>query len=175
MTTSIAVRVDTMVAGASAVVIDSVELAFTGAGAGSATWTASKGGGSWIAVTTGFGVSDGTARWSRNSSALAAGNHVDTITVTSGSAVGSPSQVIDSLVVVPAIALNAAADELFFGGGVLTDLQKAFLDSQGNDDGVYNLGDVVRWMNWCNGSSPGGCIVDNAPPKPDASPPRLEP
>jgi hypothetical protein len=156
MTTSFALRVDTMVAGDSTAVLDSVQVAFTGAGAGSAQWTATAAGGGWISMANGFGVGGGTARWLRNASGLAAGIHVATITVTSGGAGGSPSQVIDSLIVVPAIALDAAADEMFFGGA-LTDLQKAFLDSQGNDDGVYNLGDVVRWIHWCS-SSRGGCI-----------------
>lgn len=119
-------------------------------------------------------MGDGAARWRRDASELAAGTFVDTITITSGGAGGSPSQVIDSLVVVPAVALDAAADELFFGG-VLSDLQKAFLDSQGNDDGVYNLGDVVRWIDWCNGPSPGGCTEGNEFPKRDVSTLRRKP
>ena len=97
-----------------------------------------------------------------------------TITDTSAGAGGSPVQVIDSLLVIPAIALNAAAEELFTGD-LVSDVQKAFLDSQGNDDGVYNLGDVVRWMDWCNGPSPGGCVVGNEPPKQRVSAVRREP
>ena len=43
-----------------------------------------------------------------------------------------------------------AAEELFVGG-LLSPLQIGFLDALGNDDGTYNLGDVLSWIRWYQG------------------------
>jgi hypothetical protein len=57
--------------------------------------------------------------------------------------------------------LSDAADELFVGG-LLSPLQVAFLDALGNDDGTYNVGDVLAWVDWCQRPASGGCVVDPA-------------
>ena len=41
--------------------------------------------------------------------------------------------------------------------------QLAFLEALGNDDGTYNLGDVLAWVDWCNRGASGGCLPDEAP------------
>ena len=150
-------RVDTMVAGATVPVTDSTTLTLFGAGSGSASWTASHGAATWLSLSNQNGVASSSITWTRSAAQLAAGTFVDTITVTAPGAIGSPAVVIDSLVVAAPIALDAAAEELFFGG-VLSALHVAFLDSQGNDDGVFNLGDVLAWIDWCEGPAPGGCV-----------------
>ncbi len=123
--------------------------------------TAAHGAATWLSLLKQNGVASSSITWTRSAAQLGAGTFVDTITVTAPGAIGSPAVVIDSLVVAAPIALDAAAEELFFGG-VLSALQVAFLKSQGNDDGVFNLGDVLAWIDWCEGPSPGGCISSAA-------------
>ena len=87
---------------------------------------------------------NGVIVWSRDASQLQAGVFIDTITVTAPGAGVSALTVVDTLIVVQPFALSDAADELCFGG-VLSPLQIAFLDALGNDDGTYNVGDVLAW------------------------------
>ena len=97
---------------------------------------------------------------SRDASQLVEGLYIDTITITAPGSGLSSLAVVDTLVVGPAIALSAAAEELFVGG-LLSPLQIGFLDALGNDDGTYNLGDVLSWIRWYQGgASSGGCIDD---------------
>ncbi|MGH7583411.1 MAG: BACON domain-containing protein [Gemmatimonadales bacterium] len=72
----------------------------SGDNAASANWSATKQQ-SWTTLTNASGTGSGTLAWSRNTTALAAGTYVDTITVTAAGARGSPSQVIDSVIVTP--------------------------------------------------------------------------
>jgi hypothetical protein len=69
----------------------------SGDGANSTGWTASKQK-SWTTLTNASGTGSGSVNWSRNTSALAAGTYVDTITVTAGTLTG---RIVDSIVVTP--------------------------------------------------------------------------
>jgi len=151
--------VDTTVAGAQQPTSGTVSVLLSGIGSGSTAWNATHGAGSWITVTIDFGTGGGAAVWLRDASQLVEGIYIDTITVTATGSGVSPMTVVDTLVVAPAIALSDAADELFVGG-LLSPLQIAFLDALGNDDGTYNLGDVLAWVDWCQRAAPGGCVVE---------------
>jgi hypothetical protein len=153
--------VDTTIAGAQQTTIGTVTLSLTGVGSGSTQWSATHGGGNWIEVGVSSGTGDGVVIWTRDASQLVEGIYVDTITVTAPGSGVNPLILIDTLVVAQAIALRDAADELFVGGR-LNPLQIAFLDAIGNDDGTYNLGDVLAWVDWCQRAAPGGCIADPA-------------
>ena len=153
--------VDTTIAGAQQPTIGTIALSLTGVGSGSTQWSATHGGGNWIDVGISSGTGDGVVIWTRDASQLVEGIHVDTITVTAPGSGVNPLTLVDTLVVAQSIALRDAADELFVGGR-LNPLQIAFLDALGNDDGTYNLGDVLAWIDWCQGGAPGGCIVDPA-------------
>ena len=161
MSLSSASLVDTTVAGAQQPTLGTVSVLITGIGSGSTSWNATHGAGSWITVTLDFGTGGGAVAWLRDASQLVEGIYIDTITVTASGSGVSPLMVVDTLVVAPAIALSDAADELFVGG-LLSPLQIAFLDALGNDDGTYNLGDVLAWVDWCERTEPGGCVVDPA-------------
>ncbi len=76
-------------------------VSLTGDGASTKSWTATKRK-SWTTLTTSSGSGNGTVRWSRSTSGLTPGVYVDTITVTASGAAGSPSRVIDTLVITPA-------------------------------------------------------------------------
>ena len=70
----------------------------SGDGATSTSWTASKRK-TWTTLTSASGTGSGSIAWNRNTSALAAGTYVDTITVTAGSLTG---RIVDSIVVTAA-------------------------------------------------------------------------
>src|SRR5690606_3538566 len=121
-----------------------VEQAQTVAGAGQ--WVAVSSG-SWLRVATTNGSGPGQLRFSRSYNLLAAGTHVDTITV---SLVGSPDvkaiyvdtlQVADVQPPVPAVAVR----DLFNGGGLNSQQRNAF-DLLGNRNGRFDLGDFLAWV-----------------------------
>src|SRR5690606_8972919 len=86
----------------------SAAVSLTGDGAAAKAWTATKRK-SWTTLTTGSGTGSGNVAWSRNTAGLTPGVYVDTITVTASGATGSPSRVIDSLVIT-AIPVPLAID-----------------------------------------------------------------
>jgi subtilisin len=92
---SVSAQQGTAVAGSNATV------SLTGDGAATTAWTATKRR-AWTTLTTGNGTGSGTVAWSRNTTGLAVGTYVDTITVTATGATGSPSRVIDTLVITAA-------------------------------------------------------------------------
>jgi hypothetical protein len=91
-------RRDTVTAGALTTRSDSASVLLAGTGAASTAWSAThRSLATWVTLTTAGGTGTGTVRWSRNSSGLAAGTYVDTITVTASGAAGSPANIIDTL------------------------------------------------------------------------------
>lgn len=88
-------------AGSSAIIADSGSVTLSGSNAAGTAWTATKRK-TWTTLTTASGTGSGTVRWSRNPSGLGAGTWVDTITVTASGASGSPTSIIDSLVITAA-------------------------------------------------------------------------
>lgn len=89
-------RVD-VTAGATASSTGSTQLAITGYGATTASWTATKRK-AWTTLASASGNGSGTIAWTRNPTGLAAGTYVDTITV-AVAGIPLPARVIDSLVV----------------------------------------------------------------------------
>jgi subtilisin family serine protease len=77
---------------------DSARIVLSGMGAAATTWTASNAK-PWIALSVAAGTGTGDVRWSHNLTGLAAGTYIDTITVVAPNAIGSPSLVIDTLIV----------------------------------------------------------------------------
>ena len=71
---------------------------FSGNGATTAQWTASKRK-AWISLVSHSGTGNGTVAWTRNTAGLTPGVYVDTITVAATGASGSPAHVIDTLVI----------------------------------------------------------------------------
>src|SRR5690606_27801554 len=93
--------------------IDSAMVNVTGDGAASRWWSAGSRK-SWNTLTRSSGQGSGMVRWSRSSAGLAPGVHVDTIIVTMAGANGSPTVVIDSLVITalpvpPAISVGPSS------------------------------------------------------------------
>lgn len=109
--TGSSVRLD-VTPGSFAVTIDSgsaapeanASVSLSGRQASKQSWsaTARK---SWTVFVAGAGKGNGTVRWNRNMASLPAGLYIDTITVTAGTAAGSPARVIDSVRVIAAVVV----------------------------------------------------------------------
>ncbi|MFL5578837.1 MAG: putative Ig domain-containing protein [Gemmatimonadaceae bacterium] len=87
---------------------DSVAVAPTGWNVDGASWSAAHSA-AWSTLTTATGAGPGMVRWTRDAGGLAAGVHVDTITVASPGLVGSPQVILDSLRVWPTLAIAGDA------------------------------------------------------------------
>jgi hypothetical protein len=81
--------------------LDSAQVVLSGAGSTLTAWTATSLK-PWTVLSAAAGVGSGNVRWSHDLTGLAAGTYVDTITVVAPTAIGSPSAVIDTLVVTAA-------------------------------------------------------------------------
>jgi subtilisin family serine protease/uncharacterized PurR-regulated membrane protein YhhQ (DUF165 family) len=75
---------------------DNAAVSLTGTNAATTAWTATNKK-SWNTLTTASGTGNGTVAWSRAAAGLAVGTYVDTITVSSSGATGSPATVIDTM------------------------------------------------------------------------------
>jgi M6 family metalloprotease-like protein len=98
---------DSATAGSTVNHSDSAVILLTGAGSPAAPWTVVKQQ-TWTTLVTGSGTGPGTLRWTRNPAGLAAGVHVDTLTVSAAGALGSPFSILDSLIVLVPPALTLA-------------------------------------------------------------------
>ena len=126
--------------------VDSVLVEQAQTTAGASQWVAVSSG-AWLRLATTSGNGPGQLRFSRNYNQLAAGTHIDTITV---SMAGSPDvkavyvdtlQVADVQSPAPAIAVR----DLFNGSGLNTQQRSAF-DLLGNRNGRFDLGDFLAWV-----------------------------
>ncbi|HEY4319798.1 MAG TPA: hypothetical protein VGM77_01365 [Gemmatimonadales bacterium] len=75
---------------------DNAAVTFSGDGATTAAWSATHRQ-SWSSLITASGAGAGSVTWARSAQGLAAGIYVDTITITSPGATGSPAQLLDTL------------------------------------------------------------------------------
>ncbi len=146
LATTPAARRDSTYVGLTGTRADSAAVTITGPGATTTAWTAThRAAATWVTVTTPGGTGSGQVRWTRNYAGLAQGTFVDTITVTVANATGSPSRIVDTLVVlaVPVGSTAGIADAIL--GGTLTSQQQFFLDQAGNKNGSFDLGDFLAW------------------------------
>ncbi len=99
----------------------SVSVSMAGTNAWSTTWSTTHKA-SWVVLTSGTGMGNGTLAWSRSTTGLAAGTYVDTLTVSASEAVNSPVVVFDTLHVTAApvpvtIAVSPAARSVTIQAG----------------------------------------------------------
>ena len=144
------------VSGWSVVTSDSLPSGLTGFGAASAVWTASSGSG-WLMIERTDGSREDPVVWSRASESLDPGMYEDTIMI---GVAGRPylvGVIVDRIEVVAPLTVEEAARHLL-GETQLQREQERFLDWFGNQDGTFNAGDVLRWLDHCAGGGEGsGC------------------
>jgi len=159
--TEVTIHGDSAFAGDVGALPDSAVVTTTGFGAEAATWSATTGGSSWLQLTTATGQGSGTLRWSRDPTGLSPGTYVETITVSLAGA-ATPAAIRDTLrILAIPITVDAAANALLNATAV-SPAQSAYLDSRGNGDGVFNLGDFLALLDRVAASSSMGSIVSDA-------------
>ncbi|MBA2291727.1 MAG: S8 family serine peptidase [Gemmatimonadales bacterium] len=132
---------------ASVTALDSARVELQGQVNEQAVWLASSSA-SWITILTPSGVAPGALLWNRDHSALGTGIHVDSIVIVLAS---NPSirTIIRDTVEVSEVTVptpEKAAEDLF-SGGRLDGGQREALDLVGNQNGRYDLGDFLAWVN----------------------------
>lgn len=126
---------------------DSARVILSGYGATTTPWNASHRAVGWLNVTSSAAAGPGSLRWTVSPSGLVAGNYVDTLLVTVTGAVGSPVRFIDTLrIYEPSIRLPCAETVLLAGSTCMTTVERDYLDFIGNHDGVFNLGDLLAYL-----------------------------
>lgn len=138
-----AVRSGSAVSGEVEAYPDSARVLLSGEGVEAAQWTASAGS-SWVSLTSATGTGPGMLRWTRDPTGLGVGTFVDTITVESSN--GGQARLIDTFTLTEPFVPSDCAAEHLLGVPCLADLQLRFLDIEGNNDGVYNLGDFLAQL-----------------------------
>lgn len=124
-------------------------------------WLAESGA-SWLGLEANAGGRSDPIVWSRSASALEAGSHEDTIRIGVREHPHLRGLIVDRFDVQEPIAVEAAALQLL-GLERLVDGQAGFLEWFGNQDGEFNAGDVLRWLDHCSASETGaGCASASA-------------
>ena len=121
----------------SASVSDSADLTVSTNGSAPIAWTA-RATASWARLSTTSGTGSSRLRWTRDPGGLRVGVYVDTIKV-SVTGIAAPVRLLDSLQVAVVPPMARAAATYLLGTSSLSDDQRAFLDGQGNRNGVYDL------------------------------------
>jgi hypothetical protein len=126
---------------------DSALVMLASFGSDTAQWTATHSSAAWLTLATANGVGSGFLHWSVAPAGLGSGLYVDTIVVTAAGALGSPVRLVDTLQVYePAIDLACAEQGLMSGVSCLTPTELEYMDATGNQDGAYNLGDLLAYL-----------------------------
>jgi len=134
------IRTDTALSGSNTVIADSAQLIGL---ADTTTWAATHEGATWL-VTQSSGTGLGYNRWEVNPAGLVPGSYSDTITIATSE--GDTAHIVIALTMeAPNVAIDCAFDFLA-RGQCLGDVEQRFLDLTGNDDGEFNLGDFVGYL-----------------------------
>lgn len=141
---------------------DSLSAGLTGFGADSAVWTA-RTGAPWLTLTRTSGGRSDPITWTRSAAAVGPGIHVDTITVVVEGNSEIMGLIVDRFRVQEPIGVETAALHLL-GQESLASGQVEFLDWLGNQDGVLNAGDILKWLHHCVDSGDSdGCVNGGRP------------
>ena len=150
------------VAGLASAQGDSLYAGLTGFGAESAVWVVETEA-PWLEFEQTSGGRTDRIAWTRSAGALEAGVYEDTITVTVRDQPHLRGVIVDRFDVQEPIGVEEAALQLL-GLERLVDGQIDFLEWFGNQDGEFNIGDVLRWLDHCATSEAGGeCARASAP------------
>ncbi|MBT8397372.1 MAG: hypothetical protein HKO65_12900 [Gemmatimonadetes bacterium] len=91
-------RTHTFAVGSATPVQETASVGITGTNASLATWEATHGGSHWLTITTPSAQGSGMLEWTKDPTGLEEGVHVDTILVSSVGADGTPTSIVDSLI-----------------------------------------------------------------------------
>lgn len=135
---------DTMTAGSTGAWDDSARVAVGGTGADTATWIA-RSVAPWLTLSDSIGAGNGVVRWRADLGSLRVGVYRDTVRVDLSAGAAADTVTVTLVLTAPAVALTDAVDHLL-GIARLSEIQRRYLDQEGNGDGAYNLGDLLAWL-----------------------------
>jgi subtilisin family serine protease len=101
----------------------------------------------WLSMVAGSGAGTGIVRWTRNAGALGPGVHAGSFVVELATDPAVTVVYADTVVVedVPS-PTPAVAAEALFGNGALSLQQRTVFDAVGNQNGSFDLGDFLAWV-----------------------------
>jgi hypothetical protein len=157
---------DSATAGSVTPLLDSVAVTISGSGAADAPWSATSRRSSTTLLSS-SGTGSGVLRWQRDPSGLGEGLHVDTITVTSAGAMGSPARLVDTLRVVgpPAplmLTMDAASRRdsvMARSTGLLRDSVMLSFTGTGASSVPWTAAGHASWLTLVNPSGAGGGML----------------
>lgn len=152
---------------------DSLPSGLFGFGAEDALWSAEVSGGGWLELERTAGGYGEAVVWRRNTRGLAMGVYEDTITVRVEGHPDLVGVIVDRFEIVAPISVDDAAHQLL-GGDRLVSGQVLLLDWFGNRDGIFNAGDVLRWLDHCAAGGTGSGCAAGSGPDPGASASRTD-
>ena len=151
LTVAAASRSARAVTGSAASTRDSAAVEVGGFGITNLAWSAThRADAPWLALTTGSGNGAGLLRWTRSAAQLAVGTYVDTIVVVAPGVPGGTRRILDTLYVVPALAI--LSDSLRRAGT----MGAAYADTLRASGGIAE----PRWS-IVGGALPGGVKLDS--------------
>ena len=127
--------------------LDSAIVELEGSIAGPTSWVASTSA-SWLTILTPTGNAPGSLLWNFDPAGLTTGLHVDSIVIVLASDPSVRTVIRDTVEITEVLAPTPqlAAEDLF-AGGRLDGAQREALDQAGNQNGRYDLGDFLAWVN----------------------------
>jgi M6 family metalloprotease-like protein len=135
---------DTVTFGIQREIFDSVLVQVAGTDATSTAWNAThSASASWATLSANQGIGTGWFRWTKRTSGMPIGAHVDTVSVTAPGVAGSPAIFVDTLRITPIPFTLEQALAAALGDAFLLSAHEAYLDEIGNKNGVFDVGDLL--------------------------------
>lgn len=137
------------IAGVSEWFTDTVAVGLRGPNAAEASWTTTYEGPDWLQLLESTGGDDDLLVWRRGAGGLSAGGTraAELVIRVDGSS-APPVVLADTLVVAGDVSVERAFS-LLASGPLAGSLPRRVLDRLGNQDGEYNLGDFLAWIDRC--------------------------
>jgi hypothetical protein len=156
-------RTHTAVVGSTTPILETAAIHLTGPDATNSAWTATNSGAPWLTIVTPSQFGSGTLRWEKDPTDLAEGVYVDTITVASLGADGTPTLIVDSLVMA---ALPVGLDPNVRTGyavsgeiDVYPDSARVLLSGAGAGTAQWTATAGASWLTLTNGSGTGPGVL----------------
>ena len=144
--------VDSATAGSVGTLVDSAAVALAGTDCEAASWTASVENAPWLTLVESSGTGTGVVQWEIDIAALRAGSHSATIDVKLSDEL-QESVELTVVLTPPTVDLTTAVEQLLGTGG-LNEVQRRYLDQEGNRNEAYDLGDLLALLDRSGGTIP---------------------
>jgi hypothetical protein len=156
-------RSHTAAVGSTTPILDTAAVSITGPDANQAIWEATHGDAPWLTINTPRLFGSGTLRWTKDPTALAEGIYVDTIRITSVGALGTPTLILDSLVMdTPLVGLdptNRSAHAVSGSADVVPDSARVLLSGGGGGAAQWTATSDSPWLTLTTTSGSGDGMV----------------